>query len=65
MILFTSCKIAFYKLNIYDDDFTIYDYMAESNFKGINLRKLCEHGYFDKIDFDSRILINRTLLKPL
>ena len=39
--MFTSCEVAFYKLNISDASFTNYHHMAESNFKGINLRKLC------------------------
>ena len=42
MIKFTSCEVAFYKLNIYDVNFTNYHHVIESNFKGINLRKLCE-----------------------
>ena len=42
MIKFTSYEVAFYKLNIYDVNFTNYDHMIESNFKGLNLRKLCE-----------------------
>ena len=41
MIMFTSCEVAFYKLNIYDANFSSYYHMAESNFKGIYLRKLC------------------------
>ena len=40
--MFASCEFAFYKLNIYYTNFTNYDHMTESNFKGINLRKLCE-----------------------
>ena len=37
MIVFASCKVDFYKLNIYDVNFTNYYQIAESN-----LRKLCE-----------------------
>ena len=40
MIMFTSGKVAFYKLNIEDGNFTNYHHMLESNFKGINLPKL-------------------------
>ena len=40
--MFTSCEVAFYKLNIYDANFTNNHHMVQSNFKGINLRKLCE-----------------------
>ena len=40
--MFTSSKVALYKLNIYDGNFTNYHHMAESNFKRINLCKLCE-----------------------
>ena len=43
MIMFKSCEVAFYKLNIYDTNFTNYNQpCVESNFKGINLRKLFE-----------------------
>ena len=41
MIMFTSCEIACYKFKIYDANFTNYRHMLESNFKRINLRKLC------------------------
>ena len=41
MIMFTSCEVAFYKLKLYHTNFTNYHHMAESNFKGINLHKLC------------------------
>ena len=52
--MFTSCEVAFYKLNIYDVSFTNDHHMAESNFKEINLRKLCEKTIFKKMPFDSR-----------
>ena len=39
--MFTSCEVAFYKFNIYGANFTNYHHMVESNYKGINLRKLC------------------------
>ena len=42
MIMFASCEDAFYKLNIYDTNFTNYHHMFLSSFKGINLPKLCE-----------------------
>ena len=42
IIMLTSCEVVFYKLNIYDANFTNYHHMVESNFKGRNLRKLCE-----------------------
>ena len=37
-----SCEVAFYKLNICDANFTDDHHVAESNFKGVNLRKLFE-----------------------
>ena len=40
--MFASCEDAFYKLNIYDTNFTNYHHMFLSSFKGINLPKLCE-----------------------
>ena len=40
----TSCKVAFCKLNIYDANFTNYHHMVESDFKGINFRKLYENA---------------------
>ena len=40
--MFTSCEVAFYKLNIYDVKFTNYHHMVESNFKETNLCKLRE-----------------------
>ena len=46
--MFMSCEIACYKLNIYDANFTNYHHMVESNFKGINLRKLCEKAVLIK-----------------
>ena len=48
MIMFTGCEVALYKLNIYDVNFTNYHHMVESNFKGINLRKLCEKAILIK-----------------
>ena len=42
MIMFTSCEIAFYKLNIYDYNFVNYNNMVKSNFKEINLCKLSQ-----------------------
>ena len=45
---FTSCEVAFYKFNIYDANFVNYNHMVESNFKKINLRKLCEKIIFVK-----------------
>ena len=46
--MFTSCEVAFYKLNIYAVSFTNDHHMAKSNFKEINLRKLCEKTTFKK-----------------
>ena len=40
MIMFSSCEVAFYKLNIYNANFTNYHHMVESNLKGINFCKL-------------------------
>ena len=48
MVMFMSCEIAFFKLNILDANFTNYYLMYESNFKGINLRKLCEMAIVTK-----------------
>ena len=48
MIMFTSCEVAFYKLNIYDANFTNYHHMVESSFKRINLRKLCRKAILIK-----------------
>ena len=45
--MFTSCEVAFYKLNIYDASFTSY-HMVESNFNRINLCKLCERAILIK-----------------
>ena len=42
MIIFTSCEVVFYKLNIWDANFKNHHHMLKSNFKGLNLRKLCE-----------------------
>ena len=43
--MFTSWEVAFYKLNIYDANFTNYhDHMVGSNFKEINLHKLYEEA---------------------
>ena len=42
MIMLMSCEVAFYKLNISDANFTDKRHLVESNFKGINLRKLRE-----------------------
>ena len=39
--MFKTCEVTFYKLNIYGANFTNYHHMVESNFKGINLCKLC------------------------
>ena len=48
-IMFRSCEVVFYKLNIYDTNFTNYHQpCVESNFKGINLRKLFEKTIFIK-----------------
>ena len=44
----TSCEITFYKLRIYDANFTNYDHMVESSCKGINLSKLCEKAILIK-----------------
>ena len=41
-------EVAFYQLNIYNVNFTNYHHMVESNFKGINLRKLCEKAILIK-----------------
>ena len=46
--MFTSSEVALYKWNIYDGRFTNYHHMYESNFKGINLRKLCEKAILIK-----------------
>ena len=46
--MFTSYEVAFYKLSIYNVNFTNYHHMIESNFKGINLRKLCEKAILIK-----------------
>ena len=35
MIMFTSCEVAFYKLNIYGANFPNYHHMVESNFKSL------------------------------
>ena len=48
MIMFTSCEIVCYKSNIYGANFTNYHHMVEANFKGINLRKLCEKAILIK-----------------
>ena len=44
--MFTSCEVAFYKLN--DANSTNYHHMVESNFKVIDLRKLCEKAILMK-----------------
>ena len=44
--MFTSCEVA--KLNIYNANFANYNHMVESNFKAINLRKLCEKAILIK-----------------
>ena len=46
--MFTSRKVAFYKLNIYNANFTSYQVMVEPEFKRINLRKLCEKAILIK-----------------
>ena len=46
MKMFTSCEVAFYKLN--DANSTNYHHMVESNFKVIDLRKLCEKAILMK-----------------
>ena len=43
-----SCEVAFYKLNIDDTSFTNFYRMVQSNFKEINLRKLCEKAILIK-----------------
>ena len=48
MIIFTSCQVAFYKLNIYYVKFTNYHHIVELSFKGINLPKLCENAILTK-----------------
>ena len=48
MIMFTSCEVAFYKLNIYYVKFTNYHHIAQLSFKGINLHKLCENAILIK-----------------
>ena len=55
MMTFTSCEVAFYKLNVYDVNFTNCHHMVESNFKGINLRKLCQEPILIKciLTFDN------------
>ena len=46
--MFTCCEVDFYKLNIYDVNFTNYHNMVESNFKLINFCKLCENAIWIK-----------------
>ena len=46
--MFKSCEVAFYKLNIYNANFTSYHHMVESNLKWINLRILCEKAILIK-----------------
>ena len=46
--MFTSCEVAFYKLNIYNANFAKYNRMVESNCKERNLRKLCEKAILIK-----------------
>ena len=48
MVTFTNWKVALYKMKIYDANFTNYHQMFESNFKGINLRKLREKAILIK-----------------
>ena len=48
MIMLMSCAVAFYKLNISDANFTDKRHLVESNFKGINLRKLREKALLIK-----------------
>ena len=48
MIMLMSCEFAFYKLNISDANFTDKRHLVESNFKGINLRKLREKALLIK-----------------
>ena len=54
---FMSREVAFYKLNIYDGNFTNYHHMFQSNFKAINLRKLCEEAILIKciLSFEKHI----------
>ena len=47
-VMFTSCEVAFYKLNINDANFTNYRHMVESNFKGINLPEMYEKAILIK-----------------
>ena len=42
--MFTSCEVSFNKLTNFEN----YHHMFESNFKGINLRKLCEEAILIK-----------------
>ena len=53
--MFTSSEVAFYKLNIYNVNFTNYHHMVESNFMGINLCKLYEKSVLIKwiLTFDN------------
>ena len=46
VIMFTSCEVV--RLNIYDANFTNYNYKVESNFKAINLCKLWEKAILIK-----------------
>ena len=55
MVMFTSCEVAFYKLNIYDASFTSY-HMVESNFSRINLCKLCERTILIKMHFNFHLV---------
>ena len=50
IIIFTTCEVAFYKLNIYDANFTNYHDMVESDFKGINLLKLCDKFILNSVE---------------
>ena len=46
--MFTSCEVAFCKLNVYYVKFTNYHHIAQLSFKGINLHKLCENAILIK-----------------
>ena len=63
MIIFMSRNVIFYKLNIYDANFTNYHHMFESNFKGINLRKLCQEAILIKCFLTLERYVNITRLK--
>ena len=64
--MLTSCKVAFYKLNIYDANFeslSVWNHISESTFKGINLRKLCVEAFWIKCILNATETIIKTFDK--